>query len=156
MGADPRVMAYFPALLSREQSVAFIAKIEERFESNGFSFWALERKSDGAFVGFTGLNRPNFAAPFMPCVEVGWRLAFDHWGQGYATEAAQASLSYAFDDLGVSEVVAFTATGNERSRKVMERLGMAYDPTGDCDHPNVPDGHILKRHVLYRIQCHSH
>jgi ribosomal-protein-alanine N-acetyltransferase len=83
---------------------------------------------------------------------VGWRLAFDHWGHGYATEAAHASLHHAFDNLGVPEVVAFTATGNKRSRRVMERLGMTHDANGDFDHPNVPDGHILKRHVLYRTQ----
>lgn len=152
MGCDPRVMEFFPALLSREESAAAIARMEDRFESNGFCFWAIERKEDGVFLGFGGLNRPTFAAPFTPCVEIGWRLAFAYWGYGYASEAARASLAYGFHNLAEREVVAFTAQGNQRSRSVMERLGMTYDPADDFDHPSIPNGHFLRRHVLYRIQ----
>ena len=152
MGADPRVMEFFPSCLSREESAANISLMEDRFERNGFCFWALERKEDGVFLGFTGLNRPGFAAPFMPSVEVGWRLAFSHWGQGYASEAGHASVAYAFDNLRESEVVAFTARDNKRSRAVMERLGMTYDLVDDFDHPGLPPGHDLQRHVLYRIR----
>jgi len=152
MCADPRVMEFFPAPLSYEQSAASIARMEDRFESGSFCFWALERKVDGEFLGFAGLNRPTFAASFMPCVEIGWRLAFPHWGNGYATEAAWASLSYAFNTLVLPEVVAFTAVANRRSRSVMERLGMKYDAISDFDHPSVPKGHAVQRHVLYRIQ----
>jgi RimJ/RimL family protein N-acetyltransferase len=144
LNADPVVMEHFPSTMTREASDAFvdfnIATIAER----GWGLWAVE--ANGEFIGFVGLNEPNF----MPGVEVGWRLARDAWGHGYATEAAQASLAYARDKLGLAEVISFTATTNLRSRRVMERLGMKHDPKDDFEHPRVDDLR-LRRHVLYRL-----
>lgn len=150
MGKDPRVMKFFPALVTEEETAAMIARINARFLENGFCFWAVERKYDGAFLGFTGLNRPAFTTPASPCVEVGWRLAFEYWGHGYATEAANGSLKYGFDVLGLPEIVAFTAVENARSRAVMDRIGMTRDLGSDFEHPNIPEGHHLRKHVLYR------
>jgi RimJ/RimL family protein N-acetyltransferase len=151
LNADPRVREFFPNMLDRAESDAFAAQFRESIEREGFGFWAVERTEDGAFLGFVGLNRPGFAAPFMPAVEIGWRLARAHWGKGYATEAARAALAHGFGPLGLPEIVAFTVPTNRRSRRVMERLGMAHDPAGDFDHPSVPEGHALRRHVLYRL-----
>lgn len=113
----------------------------------------LEKKDGGTFLGIAGLLRPSFEAHFTPCVEVGWRLAVDAWGRGYATEAAQACLDHGFEALSprLEEIFAFTVPGNARSRRVMERQGMQHDPAGDFDHPKLPAGHPLRRHVLYRI-----
>jgi RimJ/RimL family protein N-acetyltransferase len=113
--------------------------------------WALQRRSDHRFIGFAGLSRPSFEAHFMPAVEVGWRLARAAWGQGYATEAATASLAFAFDVFGLEEIVSFTVPANGRSRRVMERLGMTHDPADDFDHPRLAAGHPQRRHVLYRL-----
>jgi RimJ/RimL family protein N-acetyltransferase len=151
MNADPEVMAHFPALLSREASDALVERIEAGFDQHGFGLWAVEVRSAGAFIGFTGLAVPGFEAAFMPAVEIGWRLQRSAWGQGYATEAARAALAVAFDEIGLREVVSFTSTVNERSRAVMHRLGMAHDPADDFDHPRVPPGSTLRRHVLYRL-----
>jgi RimJ/RimL family protein N-acetyltransferase len=151
LNADPRVMEFFPAPLSKDEAAAMIAKMEAKFDIDNFGFWALEEKSSGALIGFTGLNVPNFEAPFMPCVEIGWRLAHQFWGKGLATEAGHAALSYAFDQAMLKEVVAFTPVDNIRSKAVMTRLGMKYDPSSDFDHPRVPEGHKLRSHVLYRI-----
>ena len=107
--------------------------------------------SSGRFIGFTGLNVPGFAAPFMPATEIGWRLRRDAWGKGYASEAARGALAVAFDDLGLAEVVSFTATTNTRSQAVMRRIGMTTDPREDFDHPDVAEGSPLRRHVLYRL-----
>jgi ribosomal-protein-alanine N-acetyltransferase len=103
------------------------------------------------FVGFVGLSVPRFEAHFTPCVEIGWRLAREHWGRGYAGEGARAALAFGFDALGLDEIVSFTVPRNLRSRRVMERIGMACDPAGDFDHPALPEGHALRRHVLYRM-----
>jgi RimJ/RimL family protein N-acetyltransferase len=113
--------------------------------------WALELGATGQFIGSTGLSVPRFDAAFTPAVEIGWRLARAAWGFGYATEAATAALDVAFDTFGLDEVVSFTAEGNERSRAVMRRLGMSHDAAEDFDHPSLPVGHRLCRHVLYRI-----
>jgi ribosomal-protein-alanine N-acetyltransferase len=147
LNADPRVMEFFPTTLDRAESDALAARLQGSIEESGFGFWAAERKEDGAFVGFVGLRRPRF----MPAVEIGWRLARAYWGKGYATEAARAALAHGFGPLGLSEIVAFTVPTNRRSRSVMERLGMAHDPGADFDHPAVPEGHALRRHVLYRL-----
>jgi RimJ/RimL family protein N-acetyltransferase len=151
LNADPEVMEHFPAPLSREQSDAFLAQIVAAWADRGYGLWAVEQRSDRRFLGFVGLAMWAFDAPFMPAVEVGWRLARDAWGRGYATEAATAVLDWAFDVLGLDEIVSFTAPVNARSTAVMERLGMARDPADDFDHPRVPVGHPLRRHVLYRI-----
>jgi RimJ/RimL family protein N-acetyltransferase len=151
LNADPRVRQFFPNTLSRAESDALAARLQTSIDREGFGFWAAERKEDGAFLGFVGLDRPPFAAPFMPAVEIGWRLAHAHWGKGYATEAARAALAHGFGPLRLAEIIAFTVPTNVRSRAVMERLGMAHDPAADFDHPEVAEGHALRRHVLYRI-----
>jgi ribosomal-protein-alanine N-acetyltransferase len=151
MNADPEVMAHFPAPLSREKSDALVDRIEAGFEEHGFGLWALEARSTGAFIGFTGLAVPSFEAAFTPAVEIGWRLQRSAWGQGYATEAARAALAVAFDQIGLREVVSFTSTANDQSQAVMRRLGMTHDPADDFDHPRVPPGSPLRRHVLYRL-----
>src|SRR5262249_32174896 len=128
LNADPRVMEHFPALLSSAESAASAARIRAHLEEHGFGLWAVEVVGVTSFAGFVGLAVPRFEAAFTPCVEIGWRLAFAHWGQGYATEAARAAVAFGFERLGLAEIVSFTVPGNVRSRRVMERLGMARDP----------------------------
>jgi RimJ/RimL family protein N-acetyltransferase len=152
MNAAARVMEFFPKTLAREESDATADWIESGFAKHGFGLYALELRETGEFIGFTGLAVPAFDAPFMPCVEIGWRLAFEHWGRGLATEAARASLRHGFEELGLLEIVAFTVPANERSRKVMEKVGMTRDSEDDFEHPRIPEGHPLRRHVLYRAQ----
>lgn len=152
LNADPEVREYFPGLMSQEESDAQVAKFIELINENGWGFWAAERMEDGQCIGFIGLNRVSFDAPFTPAVEIGWRLARPFWGKGYATEGARAALDFAFNELDLGEVVAFTVVSNQRSRAVMERLGMRHDPGDDFDHPSLEPGHPLRRHVLYRKQ----
>ncbi len=150
LNSDPEVMEHFPARLSSAQSEDLIEAIEAEFEVNGFGLWALELRESGEFIGFTGLSVPAFEAHFTPAVEVGWRLARSAWGEGYATEAGRAALAFGFEQAGLDEIVAFTTTGNQRSRAVMERLGMSHDSADDFDHPRIPAGNPQRRHVLYR------
>ncbi len=156
MNADPEVMRHFPSVESRETSDASAARIRAHFEANGFGFWAVEVKGGPPFVGFVGLIRTPFNAHFTPCVEIGWRLARGVWGMGYATEAAQQSLRFGFEELGLQEIVSFTVPGNVRSRRVMERLGMRHSPDEEFEHPRLPPGHPLRRHVLYRLSRDAH
>ena len=151
INADPRVMRFLGGPLSSERSDQLANSIEERFDSQGFGFWALELVGVAPFIGMTGLNIPRFEAPFMPAVEVGWRLDSRYWGRGIATEAARASLDFAFGPVDLDEVVAFTAPDNSRSRRVMERLGMHRDPADDFEHPMIAADSPLRRQVLYRI-----
>lgn len=151
LNADPQGMEHFPAPLSRKESDAFAAASAEAITRQGWGRWALEIAETGEFIGFTGLHRPTFEAHFLPAVEIAWRLSRRSWGKGYATEAATAALDVAFDRLGLDEVVSFTAAANLRSRAVMERLGMTRDPAEDFDHPVLPSGHRLRRHVLFRL-----
>lgn len=151
MNADAEVMEFFPEPLDRRSSDLLVSRIEAGFAEQGFGLWALEVAASGKFIGFTGLSIPRFEAAFTPSVEVGWRLARRAWGQGYATEAATAVLDAAFGPLGLTEVVSFTSTANLRSQAVMRRLGMAHDPCDDFEHPSLPSGHRLARHVLYRV-----
>jgi len=151
LNADPRVMEFMPACLDRVASDAMVARMQAAIETQGFGFWAVEAPGIADFIGFVGLNRPGFAAPFMPCIEIGWRLAHDFWGRGYATEAAQAVLGFGFDDLGLDEIVAFTAAVNLRSQGVMQRLGMQHYRAEDFDHPALPAGDRLRRHLLHRL-----
>jgi RimJ/RimL family protein N-acetyltransferase len=151
LNADPEVMRYFPAALAREESDAFIDRIAERWLTDRVGLWAIERRADGAFLGFAGLAIPRFQARFTPCVEVGWRLARSAWGRGYATEAARESLRFGFEDRGLDEILSWTTVANERSRRVMERLGMTRDPADDFEHPSLPPGHPIRAHVLYRL-----
>lgn len=150
--ADPLVMRYFPGLLTRDECAAAIARCRLHFIRHGFGFWALERKSDGRFIGLTGLSWSRLPLPFCPAVEIGWRLARDQWGQGLAREAAEASLACAFEQLELPDVVAYTAAGNELSLRLMRTLGMQAEPHEDFDHPNLPGGHPLRVHRLYRIR----
>jgi RimJ/RimL family protein N-acetyltransferase len=152
MNADPDVMEQFPAPLDRGASDGLVDRILAHWAEHGFGLWAVERRVDGAFIGFAGLYRPTFEAHFTPAIEVGWRLARDAWGQGFATEAGRAALRFGFDTLGLEEIVSFTVPANVRSRGVMERLGMACDPADDFDHPRLPPRHPLQRHVLYRLR----
>ncbi len=151
LNADPRVVEHLLAALSREESDALAARIEGHFEEHGFGLWALEIPGVAPFAGFVGLSIPRFQAHFTPCVEIGWRLAAERWGHGYATEAARAALDFGFEEIGLEEVLSFTVPGNLRSRRVMERIGMVHDAAGEFDHPALPEGHRLRRHVLYRI-----
>lgn len=151
LNADPRVMEHFPSTLTREESDAFVReRILPQFEALGFGLWAVEVPGASPFVGYVGLMEQTFEAPFTPCIEVGWRLAFEAWGHGYATEAARLAVRYGFEQVGLDEILSFTALSNTRSIAVMERLGMRHD--GDFDHPRVPVGHPLRRHVLYRLR----
>src|SRR5262249_16415930 len=118
--------------------------------------WAVEAVEQAPFIGFVGLARPRFEAHFTPAVEVGWRLAREHWGQGYATEAGRASLAFGFDELDLAEIVSFPSVLTEPSWRVMERLGMTHDERDDFDPPLVAPGHRLRRHVLYRLDRQRH
>ena len=151
MNADPRVMEFFAATLTAAQTDAMLERVQAHLDRHGFGWWPAELKATGAFVGFIGLAVPYFEAHFTPCVEVGWRLAAEHWGRGLATEGARAALRYGFEELGLREIVSFTVPANVRSRRVMEKLGMTRNPADDFDHPRIPEGHPLRRHVLYRI-----
>jgi RimJ/RimL family protein N-acetyltransferase len=151
LNADPAVMEHLPGPLDRDASDAIAGRIEAHFAKHGFGFWAVELKGVAPFIGFVGIGVPAFQATFTPCVEVGWRLARAYWGHGYAVEAAKVALGVAFGPLAQSEVVSFTVPDNVRSRRVMERLGMRHDPDCDFDHPSLPEGHRLRRHVLYRL-----
>lgn len=150
LNADPQVMAHFPHTLSRQASNALAGRIRAEIAHRGWGFWAVEIKGCAPFIGFVGLHVPATALPFAPCVEIGWRLVADCWGQGYATEAARAALAIAFERLGLDEIVSFTARRNQRSQRVMQRIGMDYADT--FQHPGLPVGHVLRDHVLYRLR----
>jgi RimJ/RimL family protein N-acetyltransferase len=152
LNADPAVMEFFPGPLDRAHSDAMVGRMQQRLDDRGFGFLATERLDTAELIGFVGLSVPRFDAPFMPAVEIGWRLARSAWGHGFATEAARRVLEDGFDRVGLAEVVSFTAAANERSRAVMRRLEMSHDPADDFDHPMLPEGHPLRRHVLYRLR----
>jgi ribosomal-protein-alanine N-acetyltransferase len=151
LNADPEVMRHFPALLSRAESDATIERVQAGFDQHGYGLWAVELLDTGEFIGFTGLQWIPFEAHFTPALEVGWRLARGAWGHGYASEAAREAVRFAFTEAGLREIVSMTVPANDRSRAVMRRLGMTRDATGDFDHPRLPLGHPLRRHVLYRL-----
>ncbi len=148
MNADVDVMRYFPSLLTREKSRVFFDGARQVIEDRGWGLWAVE--VDGRFAGFTGLAVPTFEAPFMPCVEIGWRFRKEFWGQGVAFKAAQQAERYAFEVLQLDQLVSFTTAENGRSRRLMERLGFRHDPLDDFQHPSLPEEHPLRPHVLYR------
>ena len=150
LNADPLVMARFPALLTRAETETGVQRWRARIDAQGWGLWAAELRGSGEFIGFIGLQRPAAPLPFAPCVEIGWRLAHAHWGQGYATEGARAALQYGFEQLNLPEIVAFTALGNQRSRNVMRRLHMLEDPFR-FEHPSVPEGSPVRTHCLYRL-----
>jgi len=151
INADPRVMEYFPGALPPEDSDAVFERIQRHFAAHGFGLWAAELRESKTFLGFIGLAVPNFDAHFMPAVEIGWRLRSDFWNRGLATEGAREAMRYAFEELDLAGLVSMTVPANLRSRRVMEKLGMTHDRRDDFDHPLLPEGHPLRRHVLYRI-----
>lgn len=143
-------MEHFPSTMSKEQSDALAERFQEGIEARGWGAWAVERKEDGAFIGFIALQPVNFEAEFTPAVEIGWRLDRPFWGSGYATEGALATLAFGFESLGLDRIVAFTACTNFRSEAVMVRIGMTR--VGEFDHPRIPEGDRLRRHVLYEVR----
>jgi RimJ/RimL family protein N-acetyltransferase len=149
---DPKVCEYLPGIGNRAATEAGIQYIIKHYEEHGFSLYAVELETTHEFVGFLGLMIPSFEAHFTPAVEVGWRLASSHWGQGYATEGAKAVLDYGFKNLGLKEIVSFTVPANTRSTRVMEKIGMKRDLSGDFHHPKLPIDHLLSLHVLYRAK----
>jgi RimJ/RimL family protein N-acetyltransferase len=155
INAHPRVMEFFPRPLTRAESDAMIGRIERHFDTHGFGLWAVEVRDVAPFIGFTGLSFWKRANGSEPLVEVGWRLAFPYWRQGYATEAARSALQYGFETARLTEIVSFTAARNLRSRAVMERVGMHHDPADDFDHTALPVGHLLRHHVLYRLSAEA-
>ncbi len=146
MSADPLVMEYLPPA-----DEAWVARARAHWDEHGFGQWVVEIPGGAPFIGVVGLGTISFEAPFTPAVDVAWRLARPYWGRGYAAEAAKASLDYGFEQLGLSEIVALTVPANQRSRWVMERLGMTRSPQDDFDHPRLREG-PLRRHVLYRLR----
>mgnify|MGYP000042639662 CR=1 FL=1 len=150
LNSDPETMKFFPAVLSLEESNAMAEKCKSLISERGWGFWAVELKSSGEFIGLVGLHIPKPNFPFSPCVEIGWRLLKEHWGKGYAIEAAQESLVYAFNTLNLNEVVSFTTVSNRRSRSVMQRLGFS-NTHQNFEHPDIEKDHLLSEHVLYKI-----
>ena len=151
MNANPEVMEYFPSLWSVEESNAVFDRNKKQIDERGWGLWALEEKSTGKYMGFTGLNIPGFEASFLPAVEIGWRILPEFWNKGHATEAALKALWFGFEILKLQEIVSFTAVGNVKSQRIMEKIGMKRCMEKDFLHPIVPDGHILKPHVVYVI-----
>ena len=149
LNRDSDVMEFFPSVSTKDETLAQIERFTTHIDQYGYGFFAVERKDNGQFIGFTGLSHPRFEASFAPCVEIGWRLSKTNWGQGFATEAALASLDFGFDSVGLDEIYAFTSVHNKRSEQVMLKAGMLKQ--GEFEHPSIEDGHFLKRHVLYKI-----
>lgn len=149
---DPENLPYFPRAFTLEESHQFVDKTIHLINTQGWGLFALERKDTGEFIGFTGLANPTWQAAFTPCTEIGWRLDKNHWGKGFAPEAAKSVLNFAFKDLKLKEVLSFTSLHNLPSISVMEKIGMRRDLDGGFEHPNVEDGHKLKTHVLYRAR----
>ncbi|HEY2583488.1 MAG TPA: GNAT family N-acetyltransferase [Mucilaginibacter sp.] len=149
LNRDADVMEFFPSLSTEAETLAQIERATNHIIEYGYGFFAVERQDNNQFIGFTGLSHPRFETHFTPCVEIGWRLSKANWGQGFATEAALASLDYGFNVMGLDEIYSFTSVLNKRSEQVMKKIGMIKQ--GYFDHPSVEDGHVLKEHVLYRI-----
>lgn len=152
LNSDPRVMEFMPACLTPAESDLLFERISEHFRKHDFGLYAVELREARIFIGYVGLAVPSFEASFTPCVEIGWRLSADYWDRGLATEGARAVANHAFEKLGLDEIVSFTVPENLRSRRVMEKIGMTHDVSEDFDHPNLPEGHPLRRHVLYRLR----
>ncbi|MBA2726951.1 MAG: GNAT family N-acetyltransferase [Parachlamydiaceae bacterium] len=157
LNADPQVREFFPGLLTSQESDHAVKIMSDHIEKYGWGFWAVSLIQTDEFIGMIGLEDVHFTAHFTttPAVEIGWRLAAEYWGKGYATEGALASLNFGFKELELPEIVAFTAVQNMRSRHVMEKIGMHHDQKDDFDHPKTPEGHPARRQVLYRIDTHE-
>jgi RimJ/RimL family protein N-acetyltransferase len=151
INADPEVMEFFPGVLSEDESDDMAQIIRVKISINGWGFWAVERRDDNKFLGFVGLNAPHYELPVSPCIEIGWRLGREYWGNGYASEAARKCLEIAFKRLNLCEVYSFTSVLNLRSRAVMERIGMT-NTFHNFEHPVIPEQHRLREHVLYKIE----
>lgn len=151
MNADPEVMRHYPQVLNRHRSDDLLARLRRDADDRGYGMWAMELPGSAPFIGMLGLAYADFASPFTPCVEIGWRVVTQHWNRGYATEGARATLRHGFEALGLEEVFGWTIPANLPSRRVMEKLGMRRDPALDFDHPRLPVGHHLRPHLLYRI-----
>lgn len=149
LNADPEVMEFFPSVKTPAETLAQIKKISAYIDQHGYGFFAVERKDNHQFIGFAGICEPGFEAYFTPCIEIGWRLSKENWGQGFATEAALACLDFGFNKLNLNEIYSFTSIHNKPSEKVMQRIGMS--KTGEFEHPSIADGHWLKRHIVYKI-----
>lgn len=152
---DPKVVEFLPGPLTKKQVQEFISSANNHFNIHGYTLWATELKESGELIGFIGLHDLDWLAPFTPAIEVGWRLRSKHWGRGYATEGAKASLNYGFDKCGLKEIISiisFTVPANERSIRVMEKIGMQRDWQGDFAHPKLPPNHRLSKHILYRVK----
>jgi len=149
LNSDEDVMEFFPSVSTEAQTLAQIERFMNRIDQIGYGFFAVERKDNQQFIGFTGLSQPGFESYFTPCVEIGWRLSRANWNQGFATEAAKACLKYGFDTLGLDKIYSFTSVHNKRSERVMQKIGMAKE--GMFEHPLIGDGHFLREHVLYKI-----
>lgn len=152
LNADPLIMEYFPRVLEESGSKRLFKHFQEHFKKHGYGLYALENKTSHEFMGFVGLNKIEFDAPFTPATEIAWRLDYEYWGKGYATEAARAVLNHAFKTLKLDEIVAYCVYDNDRAIHVMEKLGMKRDPKGDFDYPKLPKGHPLGQHILYRLK----
>jgi RimJ/RimL family protein N-acetyltransferase len=151
MNADPEVMRHFPSLLTPLETEAVARRIDDFHENNGYGLWAAELLSSRQFIGFIGMIAPRFQAHFTPCVEIGWRLRKEHWGNGYAPEGAREVLRDGFERVGLAQIVSMTTTTNKPSMRVMEKIGMTRNPADDFDHPLITPGHAFCRHVLYRL-----
>jgi RimJ/RimL family protein N-acetyltransferase len=149
LNADAETMRFLPGVLDRAGSDEMIDRIRAHLDEHGYGLWAVEVPGSAPFIGYVGLVRQTFPAHFTPAVEVGWRLAREHWNQGYATEAATAALRFGFTESRLEEIVSLTVPDNLPSRRVMEKLGLHRDPADDFDHPRAPER--LRRHVLYRV-----
>jgi 3-dehydroquinate dehydratase/shikimate dehydrogenase len=151
MNADQHVMKYFPSLLTKKESNYLAEKIQQELQEKEYGFWAIEVPNISSFIGLVGLHYPDFKAHFTPCVEIGWRLAYEYWGKGYAFEAATKIIEYAFNELKLNEIVSFTTIDNIPSRNLMEKLEMTHNPQDDFKPPKIPKNHSTSSHVLYRL-----
>ena len=149
MNSDPKVMRYFPAVLTPEKSLEFFERIKAAIVANGYGLFAVELAATNELIGFIGFARPRFEARFTPCIEIGWRLRRKFWRMGLATEGASACLEMGFDEFAFDEIFSFTSEINTPSRRVMEKIGLSH--IDDFDHPNIPEGDVLRKHVLYKI-----
>ncbi len=158
MNADPRVMEYFPSVLTREESIQMAKRMQSKIEERGWGWWAVSAPGVAEFIGFIGMNNVDksiFPVHFAPTIEIGWRLALDYWGKGYAVEGAEMVLEYGFQTLNIDQIVAFTSAQNMRSRRIMEKIGMHHDPKDDFDNPKIKENDQLRRHVLYRLNANE-
>lgn len=150
MNANAEVLRFFPTLLTTEESNALAERLMKGIEEYGYGFFAVDRLEEGDFIGFIGLINATFEASFTPCVEVGWRLKREVWNKGYATEGAKRCVEYGFETLKLEEIYSFTALPNLASERVMQKIGM--QKIGTFEHPRIADNHLLKNHVLYKIE----